>query len=75
VAHDLETLFARAQAATLRARQLVEILSVSQNRLKKQIATRRMRRFTPTDRKISYPQDYPEQHRTYQPIQVQTDET
>jgi hypothetical protein len=74
MAQDLETLFARAQAATLRAKRLKEIISASRRQLIELVAERRMLRFMPADRKISYPQDVPEDHYVYQPFPVQADE-
>jgi hypothetical protein len=75
VAQDLETLFARAQAATLRAKRLEENISASRRRLIELIAARRMQRFMPAGRKISYPQDIPEKHHVYKPFPVQADKT
>jgi len=74
MAQDLETLFARAQAATLRAKRLQEIISASRRRLIELVTERRMLRFMPVNRKISYPQDVPEEHYVYQPFPVQADE-
>ena len=53
--------------AVKEAQRLGGILA-SHERLIEQMAVRRMRRFTPCDRKINYPQDFPEKPRTYQPF-------
>jgi hypothetical protein len=74
VAQDLETLCTRAEAAALRAKQLREMISASQRRLRGLITTRKMLEFRATDRKISYPTDFPEIQHTHQPFPAQDDE-
>jgi hypothetical protein len=55
MAQDLETLFERAEAATLQAKRLKEMISASQELLIALIQERRNQRFEPVDRRISYP--------------------
>ena len=74
MAQDLETLFARAQAAILHSKQLAEAVAALHKRLLEQISARRMAHFTPVDRKIGYPQDFPEKRPASQPFPAQVDD-
>ncbi|MGY3236996.1 MULTISPECIES: hypothetical protein [unclassified Bradyrhizobium] len=74
MAQDGETLFARAQAAILRSKQLADAISASHKRLLEQIAARRAVRFTPADRKMGYPQDFPEKRPAFQGFPAQDDD-
>lgn len=75
MAQDPETLFSRAQAAVLRARQLSETITVSLKRAKQQLSAMQLNHFTPADRKIRYPQDFPETRPVYQPFPAQADDS
>jgi hypothetical protein len=71
---DLETLLERARAAELQAKRLEESISASLRRLIELVVARRMLHFTPADQTISYPQDFPEMRRIYQPFPIQSDD-
>src|SRR5689334_21107929 len=73
--HDLETLAARAAAATLRAKELAKHIAHSRDRARELIAERRTYHFMQADRTINYPQDFPDHHPLRLPFHGQADES
>jgi hypothetical protein len=74
MAQDLEALIARAEAAAMEARRLVEINLDLQDRVRAALRLMRWRAiFEGHARSPTYPQDLREQQRSYQPFPSEDD--
>ena len=74
MAEDREALFARASAAIAEAKRLVDVNFGLRDRLIERLARIIGRsNFGPSGRRLNYPQDFPEEKRTYQPFPAQAD--
>ncbi|MHC2336801.1 hypothetical protein [Bradyrhizobium sp. USDA 4454] len=74
MAQDLETLFARAEAAMQRSKQLAEAVAAARKRLLDLISARRLFEFSAADRPVRYPQDFPEKRPAPQAFPAQADD-